>query len=105
MSRHNFSKDAHSIVVTAKIEASRGTEYAHLVFDTGASLVMLPWKLAQAIGLEIDPDNTIRTTTASSVETSPFTTIPAITVSGRKVKNVDCLIRDLPEGSGVDGLL
>ncbi len=100
-----FPKDASSIIVTAKIEAPKGIEYANLVFDTGASLVMLPWKLAQAIGLKIDPNNTIMTTTASSIETSPFTAIPAITVLGHTIKNVDCLIRDLPEGSGVDGLL
>lgn len=105
MTKLSFDPSATSIIVKAKIEAPRGIQFANLVFDTGASLVMLPWDIAIGVGLVINPKRTIKTTTASSVETSPLTTIPAVSVLGMTVKNVGCIVRDLPPSSNVDGLL
>lgn len=105
VSRLIFDPKTPSIIVKAKIQSAKGIAYADLVFDTGASLVMLPYKLAIAVGLPIDPKRTIRTTTASSIETSSITTIPELNVLGQAVKNVDCIVRDLPKASFVDGLL
>lgn len=105
MSKLTFDPQTSSIVIKAKMESVRGIAYADLVFDTGASLVMLPWKLITGLGIHIDPEKTIKTTTASSVETSPLVTIPKLSVLGYTVRNVECIVRDLPEESYVDGLL
>lgn len=94
-----------SIIVTeAKLWGSLVTT-SRLVFDTGASLVIIPWKLATGIGLKIDPQKTIQTTTASTVETTPLVNIPKISVLGETIENVGALIKDLPPEAGVDGLL
>ena len=92
------------VVLEAKIKA-KSIATARLVLDTGASCVVLPLKLAQAIGIKIDPRKTSQTTTASAVETVLEVVIPEISVLGKTAKNVKAIIKDLPPESHVDGLL
>ena len=99
-----FDPTTASIIVNADIRAIHPT-VARLVLDTGASFVMIPWRLAQAIGIKIDPKNTIQITTATTVETAPKVLIPQISVLGKTVKNVEAIVKDLPPSSPVDGLL
>ena len=99
-----FDPSAGIILVEADIHG-RVIERARLVFDTGATYCMLPWRMINALDIDIDQNRTIQTTTASTIETSPIVTIPKMTVLGFTVENVACLVRDLPAGSGVDGLL
>ncbi|NTV30682.1 clan AA aspartic protease [candidate division WWE3 bacterium] len=99
-----FDPSAGIILIDADLHG-RVIERSRLVFDTGATYCMLPWKLVTALGIEINQNNTIQTTTASTIETSPIITIPIMTVLGFSVKNVSCIVRDLPSVSGVDGLL
>ncbi|MCA9390393.1 clan AA aspartic protease [candidate division WWE3 bacterium] len=100
----HFDPSSGVILIEADIH-SRITAKARLVFDTGATFCMLPWKFVQEIGLEIDPKETIQTTTASTIETSPIIKIPKMSVLGYEIENVSCIVRDLPPLSGVDGLL
>ena len=104
MSELKFNPDLEILVLDVKL-TGKIIVYAKLVLDTGASLTMLPWWIAIALGLKIDLTRLISTTTASSVETSPLTMIPKVTVLGKSVRNVSCLIKDLPPESGIDGLL
>lgn len=93
------------IIVNARIKSKLSTIAASLVFDTGASSVVLPWKLVSAIGIKIDPDKTIQTTTATTVETVPRIIIPEMTALGKTVRNVEAVIKDLPPQSPAEGLL
>lgn len=104
MPSQKFDPEDKIIIVEAKLHGSVVTT-ARMVLDTGASLMMIPWKFATALKLKIDLDNTIQTTTASTVETSPLTIIPQVSVLGLKAKKVEALVKDLPPESGVDGLL
>ena len=99
-----FNPQDPVIVVNARIKASIVT-IARLVLDTGASYVVLPWKLTEALGIEIDPAKTIQTTTATTVETVPKVVIPEISVLGKVAKDVESIVKDLPPESPVDGLL
>ena len=92
------------IVLNARIKSRLATVAALLVFDTGASSVVLPWRLALAIGLKIDTDNPVRTTTATTVETVPRVIIPEVSVFGKTVENVEAIVKDLPP-EAPDGLL
>lgn len=78
---------------------------AQMVFDTGASLVVVPWKIATGLGFAIDPKKTIEMTSASTVESAPLVRIPKVSVLGEEVENVEALVKDLPPEAGVDGLL
>lgn len=104
MAAAKIDPTAGVIVLEARIKA-RLVTVARLVLDTGASSVVLPWKLTKAIGIKIDPAKTTQTTTASAVETVPEVTIPEISVLGKTAKNVKAVIKDLPPESHVDGLL
>lgn len=100
-----FNPHDSVIVVETKIWGVKLAATIRLVFDTGASLVILPWKLATGLGLKIDQTKIIQTTTASTVESAPLISIPKMSVLGEEVKNVDALVKDLPPEAGVDGLL
>lgn len=99
-----FNPTGDVIVTEVKLTASLATT-ARMVFDTGATFVMLPWKIATGIGLEIDPKRIIQTTTASTVESAPLVVIPKVSVLGEEIENVEALVKDLPPKAGVDGLL
>lgn len=104
MAIYRFNPLDNSIILEVHLKG-RFTQHARLVLDTGASLLVIPWKIATSLGLHIDPNNLIDTTTASTVESSPLTIIPEVSVLGKSAKNIECIVRDLPKESGVDGLL
>lgn len=104
MSQLKFNPQTPSIILEAYLEG-KIILHTKLVLDTGASFVVLPWWIATGLGLKIDPKNLTSTTTASTVENVPITTIPKVTVLDKTVRNVLCIIKDLPPEAGVDGLL
>lgn len=99
-----FDPHAPNIILSAKIKSNYPATTT-LIVDTGASIVVLPWKLASIIGLNIDPERTIQTTTASMLETVPQVIIPEMSILGKTVKNVEAIIKDLPPQTPADGLL
>jgi len=97
--------DPSSLIILDVVIKARLFAASKLVLDTGASYVTISWRLATAIGVNIDPNKTLETTTASSIETVPKIIIPEIVVFGKIVKNVNGVVKDLPPGLPVDGLL
>lgn len=104
MSIRKISSATTSIILEAKIKASFA-EISNLVLDTGATYVMIPWKLALAVKLNIDPAKTVKITSATTLETVPKVIIPEMKVLGKTAKNVEAVIKDLPPGVPADGLL
>lgn len=104
MSTIKFSPSSLSIIIDAKVKASR-FEIASMVVDTGASYVTLPWRLATSIDLRVDPKKTIELTSATTIETVPIVDIPEIEVLGKSIKNIKAIIKDLPPQTPADGLL
>lgn len=104
MLKLKFNPQDPVIIVEGKIQGRVAT-IARFVLDTGASYVVLPWRLAVAIGLQIDPKKTIQTTTATTVETVPEVIIPEMSVLGKSARNIKAIVKDLPPEAPVDGLL
>lgn len=104
MSTIKFKPQDSVIIIEAVIKADSKT-LARLIVDTGASRVMIPRRLAEAIGLITNPKKVVQTITASKVEDAPLVIIPEINALGKTVKNVEALIKDLPTEATVDGLL
>ncbi len=104
MSTVKFDPESPNIIVEAKIKATPSV-ITLLIVDTGASVVVLPWRLVPKIGLTVDPIKTMQATTASMVETVPEVIIPELSVLGKTVKNVQAIIKDLPPEAPADGLL
>lgn len=107
MSQLKFDPTAPVILISPLLEGENGLKRkTKMVLDTGATYVMISWKLAEALKLE--PQKTkkwVDLTTASAVERTPVIKVKAITVLGKRVKNVEVAIKNLPEESRVDGLL
>lgn len=93
-----------AIILTVKLKAKFAIE-SKFILDTGSSFVVLPWKLAVAIGLKVDRKTVVSTTSASKVEIVPKVVIPEMTVLGKRVKNVEAIVKDLPPQAPADGLL
>lgn len=104
MSQLKFNPQTQSIILDVYLEG-KIILHAKLVLDTGASFVVLPWWITTGLGLIINPKNLTSTTTASTVENVPIATIPKVTVLDKTVRNVLCIVKDLPPEAGVDGLL
>lgn len=104
MSELKFDPQSAVIVLDVVLQG-KIVIHARLVLDTGASLTVLPWRIVAGLGLKIDPNNLIQSTTASSVETSPVVIVPKVTTLGKTIRDVLCLVKDLPPEAGVDGLL
>lgn len=104
MANLKFDPDTYGIILEAKIK-SHFAEITHLILDTGSSYVMIPWKLAVATNLKITQNQTVQLTSASTLETVPKVIIPEMTVMGKKVKNVEAIVKDLPPEAPADGLL
>lgn len=104
MSQLKFDPSLPSIIVNADIQAGLITE-AKLIVDTGSSYITLPLEMVRSINIPIDLRNTVQLTSASSVEKTPKIIIPEIIVLGKRVKNVEAIVKDLPPQAPADGLL
>ena len=105
MTAYRIDPKAPIIAVYAEI---RGAIIARLkmVLDTGATYTLIPWDIADVLGY--DPaysKQKVDITTASGTEKAPLITVSRLSVLGKEAKDVPCIVHDLPETSGVDGLL
>ena len=104
MSQLKFDPSLPSIIVDADIKARLLTE-AKLILDTGSSYVTLPSKMVSSINIPVDPKNTVKLTSASKVEIIPKIIIPEMEVLGKRVLNVEAIVKNLPSEAPADGLL
>ncbi len=107
MSQQVFDLQRNAIILRVRIDG-RGGQYAYLwmVLDTGASLTVIPWDVAEALGY--DPSRSphrSRFMTGSGMEAAPVVTVHKMEVLGIRVPSVPVLCHDLPQRSLVDGLL
>jgi len=102
----NFDKEANVIILYAEIKGGDKTLTPKMALDTGATYVMIPWEIAEALGLqpELSKEKT-EMITASGVEKVPIVTIEMMNVAGKEAANIKAIVHDLPPKSYVDGLL
>ena len=101
-----FNKEKNIIVLPVEIKVNQKIIRVTLALDTGASYVMIPWEIAEA--LELKPELSREFTeviTASGVEKVPIVYLEMVSVIGEAAQNVKAVVHDLPEKSYVDGLL
>ena len=106
MSKINFNPQSNLIEVDVEIKVGRKIVSPKFVLDIGATYVMLPWYIAETLGLKPElSKEKIDMITASGVEITPVVTIESIQVAGNEIKNVKAIVHNLPSKSNVDGLL
>ena len=105
MVKYKFNRDASVITLYTKIEGKIIVK-PKLALDTGSTYMMIPWEIADVLGLRPEAcKERIDIITASGVEKAPLVTLKSVTVLGKEVKKVKAVVHDLPQKSYVDGLL
>jgi len=105
MVKHKLNQDAPVITLYARLSNSQ-TRRIMMALDTGATYVMIPWDIAEALGYKpAYSKQKIDITTASGTEKAPLITVSGVSVLGKEARDVSCVVHDLPETSRVDGLL
>lgn len=102
--QHKFEKEG-LIIINVLLKSKRKIT-VRMAIDTGATYTLIPWKIVQALGIDLtNSKETITIVTASTTEESPIVEIPSIFALGKETKNIKAVIHDLPPASRVDGLL
>lgn len=77
-----------------------------LLIDTGASYTVLPRKILQRVGCNLnEPDGNKKIVTANGAITVPIVAVPSFNCLGVKQVNYPVVALDLPPNSFTDGLL
>jgi clan AA aspartic protease (TIGR02281 family) len=77
-----------------------------LLIDTGASYTVLPQKILQRVGCNLNkPIGNKKIVTANGAITVPIVTVPSFNCLGIKRVNYPVIALDLPANSFTDGLL
>lgn len=106
MGKINFDKEQNVIVVYVEIKVKDKIVRPKMALDTGATYTMIPWDIAEALGLqpEISRERT-EMITASGIEKVPIVSLDKVNVAGKEIENIKAIVHDLPAKSYVDGLL
>lgn len=82
MAKFRFNTKAPIIIITVLLEGKdKGKQKIRMALDTGATYTMIPWKIAENLGLEPElSKERIEIITASGVEKVPLVTVKSVTV-------------------------
>lgn len=81
-----------------------GFAKSRLILDTGASLTVIPTRLAKRLSLKLDEAPTIPLQSASGTFLAPLTKVRSLTVGSATVRDVEVVVHDIVPG-GDNGLL
>jgi len=100
--------DPRASLITVEVEIFKGTKsrIVRMALDTGATYVMVPWHVVEALGYApAKARRSISITTASGTEIAPMLRLDKVTVLGKSVEKAPTICHDLPPQSPVNGLL
>ncbi len=98
--------NANAIKLQVEIFGENCSVVVKGILDTGASYVMIPWKVAEKLGYDpVKTKERISITTASSTEKVPLITLKKVIVSGVEKSDVLAVCHDLPPQINIDVLI
>ncbi len=106
MTTIHFNPDSFGIVFPTILTGPEGTKKIQMLIDTGATMCIIPFEIAIALGYNPSVSKEYTDiTTASGSATMPLIKIEKLSLMGKEIQNVKTLCHDLPPASRVDGLL
>lgn len=107
MGKVSFDPQSPVIAVDVTLEGQKQAKRRiRVALDTGATYLMIPWQVAEALGYEPEKSKEkVSLITASGVETAPVIQIKKVKFLGEHLENVPAVCHDLPPKSYVVGLL
>ncbi|MGO9202258.1 MAG: TIGR02281 family clan AA aspartic protease [Limisphaerales bacterium] len=100
--------DPHAGLITLEVEVFRRAKsrIVRMALDTGATYVMVPFHVLEALGYAPrKARKKLSITTASGTKTAPLVSLDKLKAMGKTVAAVPAICHDLPRQSPVDGLL
>ena len=102
----SFDIDCPVMIVEITLEGMSTKKKISCVLDTGATMTLIPWEIAYALGY--DPHlskEKIGVITASGTEYAPLIPLQSLSCLGMKKCYIPAIVHNLPSRSYVDGLL
>ncbi|HEX9655191.1 MAG TPA: retroviral-like aspartic protease family protein [bacterium] len=100
-----FDSSETIIYVGAEIHGPQGSIIASLALDTGASNTIVSCDIIRAVGYDPASGTEVRIVTGSATPTARELVIERLDSIGQSVHELRVICHDLPEESGLDGLL
>ena len=102
-----FSTKEPLIQVEVKLEGDKDRSiFVVLALDTGATNTFISWDTAYALGYDpAKSEQRKRIITGSGIEYAPLIRVKSLRALGIEVNDLEVLCHDLPEESGIVGLL
>lgn len=102
----NIDPDAPVITVMIQISGPKGTYLLKAALDTGSTLTIIPWKIAEQLGYHPAlSTERIPIATASGTENIPLITVERMEALGKVKERAIIGCHDLPPQTTVNGLL
>ena len=101
-----FDPKANAVIIETRFYSEEQSRRTQAVLDTGASISIIPWELAEAIGY--DPaisTNRRKVTTVSGTEIIPLIQVRTLEAFGKRAELLWVAVHDLPEQATVNALL
>lgn len=106
MSLHiSFDSEENLIYLLATIYGPNGRRTLNLALDTGATSTLVSSDIINALGYEVIADKKIRLIMGGGVDYAQQVTVQKLNVADQQVKNLTVTCFNLPQESGLDGLL
>jgi clan AA aspartic protease (TIGR02281 family) len=94
------------VIRRVKINGPNGFREIDMVLDTGAAYTVIAWDVAKDIGY--DPaisERRMPIITANGIIEAPLITVQSIHIRDLAAESVDVICHDIPEITGIEGLL
>jgi len=94
------------VIRRVKINGPSGVREIDMVLDTGAVYTIMAWDVAKDIGY--DPavsEHRMPIVTANGIIEAPLITVRSIQIADLRAGGVDVICHDIPEITGIEGLL
>lgn len=101
----SFDPHENLIYLLATIYGPKGSRRAHFALDTGATTTLVSSEFIHTLGYRTDTAKKVRIIMGGGEEYAPLGKIDKIRVANQRVENLSVTCFNLPQETGLDGLL
>jgi predicted aspartyl protease len=101
----SFDPQENLIYLHAKIFGPKGSRIARLALDTGATTTLVSADIIDALGYSPAAGEMVRLIMGGSIQYASQVTVQMLEAADQRVENLAVICHNLPEESGLDGLL
>ncbi len=101
----SFDPEQNLIFLPVKVFGPKGSRIARLALDTGATTTLISADIIDALGYSPAAGEMVRLIMGGSIQYASQVTVQMLEAANHRVENLTVICHNLPEESGLDGLL